>query len=420
MIKKVQIFLIGGILFFILLIVASLGILAIKNNKASIAFYNIEASTQEAILSILNSDYKIITLDSSKTLSSQEKDFKNSTFLFAQLDYDIMEFCNTSSKVKALSTDYLNGMPSSIVASVPETKDKIKYLPLLYDFYQIDVNFQAFKTFSKENSNQNIDYWDDYIDFLTFYSRQDRNPLIFEGKDPYTNLAIIGMLTEALSSKNDAAADAYSDFCEDLYSAFKKDYSTKDDSSNDFKNLSELLEKECAEGGLLSDAIKEFAQMINANIIPSGIFNFTNEELNFYLENKISLSAIYKLSNHRQLNRSIINNFSTIYCPSKSDRSIRKFEAPVICAIMLKKNEQSTKELADLSNNRQTQLSTKSGLAPVQKNCSVADIQADDVRYWLAASNGPLLPLYAALPSKEAVEYCSDFIIEKIRQIIFS
>ena len=60
--------------------------------------------------------------------------------------------------------------------------------------------------------------------------------------------------------------------------------------------------------------------------------------------------------------------------------------------------------LLNLVRTRQTELCTESGLAPVQKNCIVPDLQADDVRYWLAASNGPTLPLAAALPTTEAKE----------------
>ena len=75
----------------------------------------------------------------------------------------------------------------------------------------------------------------------------------------------------------------------------------------------------------------------------------------------------------------------------------RTFSAPIIMAIPYSKNKiamDSIKKLATVE--YQERLSIKTGLAPVQKNCAIPDRQADDVRYWVAASEVPFVGLSEA------------------------
>ena len=45
----------------------------------------------------------------------------------------------------------------------------------------------------------------------------------------------------------------------------------------------------------------------------------------------------------------------------------------------------------------QGKLADDTGLVPVLANCHVPDHQADDIRYWIAATNAPLVPLGDAI-----------------------
>ena len=154
-------------------------------------------------------------------------------------------------------------------------------------------------------------------------------------------------------------------------------------------------------------AIFELKNMISEGLLHTSTLNLSMEDFQFQLNNKMCAAAFLRLSDHRQISRSVIEDYTTIYCPEiqKADAgrdADRTFSAPKIAAVKLKNNRRADNVLVRLSNTNQTELCSYSGLAPVQRECQVPDHQADDVRYWLAASKGPVLPLAAALPSKEA------------------
>ncbi|MCR4953281.1 MAG: hypothetical protein K6A43_04320 [Treponema sp.] len=448
--KKLSVIFIIGTLSILLTISALIGFLSYKNYKPSVAFYNIDSSTQEIILSMLDDDYKTVILNSDIPLSAQKSDFKNCSLIFSQTDYDVIEFCNSSKKVKTVPEEFLNGMSSTVVdftnflngnktsgksisgkpvsgTGANSSQSKIKLVPLLFDFYQIDIDFAAYKEFSSKNSNRPLNYWDDFTEFLELYAKTQKNPLTFYGKDEKNLLAITGMLAEGLTA-NENAPTLYENFCSALYQAYKTDIAkenyqntnknknpTSQENSN-YHNVRQVLEEACSPNGFLYPAIKEFSKMIKNQISEKTAFQLDQTEMNFYLENGISVSAFLKLSEHRKIDHKIINKFSSIYFPSKTDRVSRKFAAPCICVIPLKNKAKITNQIEQLCNNRQTELSTRTGLSPVQKNCSVADHQADDVRYWIAASDGPVLPIYAAIPSKQIQAFCTNLILEHILQ----
>ena len=448
--KKLSSFLIIGILFILLTISALIGFLAFKNYKPSVAFYNIDSSTQQIILSMLDDDYKTVVLNSDIPLSAQKSDFKNCSLIFTQADYDVIDFCNSSKKVNTVPADFLGGMPSTVVdftnlingnetsgksisgktasgAGANSSQPQIKLVPILFDFYQIDIDFAAYKDFSSKNSNRPLNYWDDFAEFLEFYAKIKKNPLAFYGKDEKNLLAITGMIAEALTADENAPT-LYENFCSALYQAYKTDIAnenyqntnknknpTAQENSN-FQNVRQIIEEACSPNGFLYPAITELSKMVKNQNLEKNTFQLDQNEMYFYLENGLSVSAFLKLSEHRKIDHKIINKFSSIYFPSKTDRVSRKFAAPCICVIPLKNKAKITNQIEQLCNNRQTELSTRTGLSPVQKNCSVADHQADDVRYWIAASDGPVLPVYAAIPSKQAQTFCANLILEYILQ----
>ena len=431
--KKTHLFFICLLLFLIITPSTLLIILAFKGVTPYVAFYNIEEPVQKEILAILNQEqiektkntYKEIVLNADIPLSAQKDELKKCDLVFAQLDYDFIDFCKTSSKLKKDSLEFIRGMSSNIVNTVPIKDKRLCYVPVLYDFYQIDVDYNAFKKFSDSQKTKTIDYWRDLAEFLSFETHERNVPLVFAGQDKKNLLALTGMLAEALyepeptsGSPNpaDKAPKKYQDFSDELYEAFKKDF--YEQNAHNYENLRAIMDQACAPQGILYNAINEFASLMNTSKTSSNVFKFSQQEMNFYLENSLSSTALLRLSDHRTIDRSAINHFSSIYCPSAQDRSIRKFAAPCICVTSLKNNRQTRKMISLVSNSSQTELSTKTGLCPVQKNCAVADRQADDVRYWIAASDGPMIPLYAAVPSKAAADFCADFIIDKITGLL--
>ena len=100
------------------------------------------------------------------------------------------------------------------------------------------------------------------------------------------------------------------------------------------------------------------------------------------------------LSVHRTYDVNAVSRFSTIYLPSKNSADLRHFTATTTYAIPLTNNEKVEYIVEQLvTTETQSNLSQTTGLAPVLANCRTPDQQADDARYWVAATNPPLAGL---------------------------
>ena len=145
-------------------------------------------------------------------------------------------------------------------------------------------------------------------------------------------------------------------------------------------------------------------RLIQKGIIDKSVLQFQKGSSVSLTENNSSAALILKLSDHRKINHSVIRNYKTIYCPSSPDNFKRKFAAPEIALLCLKKSKKNILLAQKLIQFGQTEISTNGGLSPVDKNSTPSDLQADDVRYWIAASSGPLLPLSCAIPEDKFKE----------------
>lgn len=382
-----------GIIGLLLILFSLMSALYIIQYKPSIAFYNVPALTQKSITdsvqSANNKQYKVITLDNTIPLSKQKKSFKKASYLFLTEDFDTINYLKTDKNVKTISTSFFTGYCSNFVEDTVARHGTAAELPLLYDFYQLDINFPAFE----KTNLSTITYWNDLKKFLKEEENQFLSPFLFAGNDDVQLINLIGVITEAVNSSADLKNAQ-----KELYEAFIN--------NNLDLELSKLSQPESKEG-LLYPAILELKNMISEGLLHTSTLNLSMEDFQFQLNNKMCAAAFLRLSDHRQISRSVIEDYTTIYCPEiqKADAgrdADRTFSAPKIAAVKLKNNRRADNVLVRLSNTNQTELCSYSGLAPVQRECQVPDHQADDVRYWLAASKGPVLPLAAALPSKEA------------------
>ena len=116
----------------------------------------------------------------------------------------------------------------------------------------------------------------------------------------------------------------------------------------------------------------------------------TYRDVRSFLQSNLSAAYFMSLSEHRKTSTEIISKYETQFVPSvnKSDR--RNFCVPAILAVQLKKNKVAKHSIEQLASKYQQRLSNKTKLAPVQAKCEVPDHQADDVRFWVAASSEPV------------------------------
>ena len=402
--NKVLYLSIGIILLFLALLFS---IIAFIQKKDIVYFYDINKSSQKVIEKIIletptvkKRRIKFEVLDSSVPLSSliESKKLHKASLIFANNNYDVLDVVNNPTdfykkmNVQNLSVEFLDGMPQSIVEHTKNMTlnstsegDFVKFLPILYDFYQVDVHFPLFQ----KSNVKNINIWEDLVNSAANSTKNCPSPVLININNQIEYINILGMISEALSSPTE-----YEVMTKNLYSAYK--------------NGSEALQTEL--GNLLTSdsalkkAVDAVNYLISKKFISSTAITFSDDDIQFYVDNQLSLFYFTKLSKHRQIERTIINNYKSIYCPGATTTSTRKFSAPEIGVFCVKEKKYTKDVLLNLVRTRQTELCTESGLAPVQKNCIVPDLQADDVRYWLAASNGPTLPLAAALPTTEAKE----------------
>ena len=120
-------------------------------------------------------------------------------------------------------------------------------------------------------------------------------------------------------------------------------------------------------------------------------------DIKAFMNNNLCSASIMTLSEHRTFDRNIISQYSSTFLPATEKDINRAFSSPVIMAVSLSKDKVARNAIEKLANELQTSLSMKTGLAPVQANANVPDIQADDLRYWIAASSAPLPALSDAL-----------------------
>lgn len=402
--NKVLYLSIGIILLFLALLFS---IIAFIQRKDTIYFYDINKSSQKVIEKIIletptvkKRRIKFEVLDSSVPLSSliESKKLHKASLIFANNNYDVLDVVNNPTdfykkmNVQNLSVEFLDGMPQSIVEHTKNMTlnstsegDFVKFLPILYDFYQVDVHFPLFQ----KSNVKNINIWEDLVNSAANSTKNCSSPVLININNQIEYINTLGMIAEALSSPTE-----YEVMTKNLYAAYK----------NGSEALQTELENLLTSDSALKKAVDAVNYLISKKFISSTAITFSDDDIQFYVDNQLSLFYFTKLSKHRQIERTIINNYKSIYCPGATTTSTRKFSAPEIGVFCVKEKKYTKDVLLNLVRTRQTELCTESGLAPVQKNCIVPDLQADDVRYWLAASNGPTLPLAAALPTTEAKE----------------
>jgi len=380
-----------GIAGAVLILAISFLIIFTITYKPTIGFYNVSETVQNSILTNLTEaskskrKFNTIVLDGSIPLSTQESTVKKCKILFVTKDCDTVEF-SKNKIIKTLPQKLLQEMPNTIATSVPAKNKQISYVPILYDFYQIDVNYDFFK----KTGIKNIDYWTDIEKALKLEKKTVKYPLVFDGKDNNTLLCVLGMLIEANSTPEE-----YNKILNRLYEAFKNDPLNYTGIIPEINSLNENSQA-------FRNAVAILRKLNSEKILSSDIYNLKKGDSTLYANNQLCGFYFTTLSDHRLIDNQVINNYKSIYTPSYKDNFKRMFPAPEIDVMCLKKGKKYINLIKNLAVYEQTGLSTFAGLAPANRECTPADIQASDVRYWLAASSGPLIPLGGAFPSEQA------------------
>lgn len=378
--------------FLLVLFAALILIVSISSKKPVAAFYGISERNQKQIVSVLQTThtrknknsfpFEIISLDSSISLERALKKSKKADLLFIEggLNKDYAEKLSER-KSGGISVSLLNGMTSSIKQLVEEKKQKIYSVPLLIDNYELDVNLEKFYS----SNIKQLNVLSDLEKLAKVTKSSTPSPIVFAGADDERLINFFGALIEAVSGSetlNSAKIKISNKIAEGKVS------------QNDFYDLLIGL---TGSKGELTDTFKILKNWQNQGLLPKNITSITTKDITAFLQADLSTAAFMTLSDHREIERDIISNYSSVYYPALQQNIPRCFTSPVIFAVPLSKDKVSQKAVYKLSDELQTKLSAATGLAPVQANCPVPDVQADNVRYWVAASGTPVTPLAQSL-----------------------
>ncbi len=354
------------------------------NQKPTAAFYGIPEQTAAVITGVLQTTqnrktnaepYTITILDDSEGLEAALKKSGTPDVLFLYNGLNADDAATLAQKQKTgLPSAALEGMVSSMRLSAKAANGAVYALPILADNFEIDIKTEMLG----EAGINAIGAFFDIDAFGQTAKPHYPSPVVFAGGDDTALINIVGALTEALSGveKWEAAVRKITE------SARQNKVSSRD--------FTELLMPMIDAGGEFFDAADLLARWTAKGILGADTFQLKTEDVRYFISENLSAIGLMTLSEHRQFDRNVIAPFSTAYYPSERTGSARRFTAPLIFGIPLSKSKAVQQSLLLLAQNKQDILSARTGLSPVQAAAPVPDIQADDARYWIAASGAPL------------------------------
>ncbi len=368
----------------IFLIALLIGILAAVSHKPTAAFYGISERNRNAISEVLQTTYtrknknslpfNIVVFDDSNSLEKELK--KNrADIVFINCGANA-EFAELRALKKRTYFDFsvLNGMSNSIKQVAPVQNNKVLAVPLLVDNYELDVNLERFNA----TNIKNLKNLADLEQYSRFTKSSSPYSLVFPAGDDEYLINVFGAFVEATSGRNA------------WLSAEIKIRDAISTSKGNYNSYVQIIRELSSEGAEFYNAVNLIKDWHKSEILPKNFLQINIRDVKSFVASKLCSSAIITLSDHRTFDRTEIASYTSVYIPSVNENSERSFSSPVLLGISLSKNKVARNAISKLADSLQSQLSIKTGLAPVQANCSVPDVQADDVRYWVAASNPPL------------------------------
>lgn len=380
----------------ILIFAGGIAAISVMNRKPTAAFYGISERTQNAIVSNLQktstrkngkSPFNIITLDDTISLAESLKSSGKIDILFIHDGLNAEHAYNFAEKKDfGFEKNILNGMSASIKKTVPtyptksressqESAEKTSAVPILSNHFEIDVKTSLFE----ESKIGFVNVISD-IEKLSGYSKNSvRFPILFAAENDDELINVYGALTEAL-----CGIEEWQNAAEKIKSAGSAE------KHSEMSELSLLAENIVNEGEPFYKANALLKKWIENGFLPKNISQIKSRDIKAFAQEKETCVIFMTLEEHRTYEKNTISEYSSIYFPATKTDSPRHFTAPEIMAVPMSKNKVSREAIKLLSNDFQKNLAFETGLSPVQTQCSVPDSQADDARYWIAASEKPL------------------------------
>jgi len=271
-----------------------------------------------------------------------------------------------------IPAELTSNMTTSIRQSALGKDNKLYALPLLNDFFKMEINTGLLK----KSDDLQINDWDAFLAVSKNLAKEKNNPITFAGKNSREVLDFYGALCEALNG-----IDSYNEAVMLM----------NENATLPMEGLASLL---CdSSNSPLATAVAYLKNWNKHNLINKNSFSeFTTNDINTLAERNLNGLVFQNLSSFRQCNQ--MKSFDQFFLPSRSKRAERHFTANIIYALKFSKNSKVNTILENLvSGGSQSNLSRNTGLAPVLANAKTPDIQASDARFYVAATSYPLAGL---------------------------
>jgi len=375
--KQTKIITITAILLLIIIAITSFFIFESRKTK-TIVFFDLNEKEVESIKAEI---HKITSAENFEYISIQE-DFKKvksakPSLIFVKSGVNLQKAINMANKKASINVNESNisEITSSIRSSIPMIEGKISAIPLLTSHMEIDIDLVAYRN----SGMSKIDSWEDIEAFARIQKRYNDFPIIFAGKDAKFTLDMFGAMTEAFSG------------VEEYYNAVKIINDNSEKKFNSTKVARLLAE---SNDSPFNKSFRYLKNLIDEGLIDKNVFSLTKKDVKAYIKARLSNVVFMTLDEHRNLDNNVIGRFSSIYFPSLNTANNRRFTAPETFAVPLTNKYGIKNIVSELSKTAyQEELSRATGFAPVLNHCKTPDKQADDVRYWIAATNAPLAGL---------------------------
>lgn len=374
-----------------------------NNDKLTIGFFSnskvIETNVQDLIEKIgaeKNIKITCIEISESENLETQIKKNKIDAII-TPAGTTLNQTLENSDKNASVPFELTAEMFTTMRESTITKNNQAVALPLLLNHLEIDIDTQSFM----DSEMKNINSWEDIDAYCDLQKLKVENPVTFAASNSIFVLDLLGALTESFSG----------------IESYKNAVKILNDDKNVGQNFNakELANKLATSNKAPLINATNYLRKLNQNeYLHQSYKDFTNYDVSVLAQDRRARVIFTTLADHRQYEPDGIARFSTIYMPS-TIAGERHFTANVTYIVPVKNNQLLVTVLQDLLNSDyQSELSRRTGLAPVLANCRTPDKQASDVRYWVSATSTPLAGLghETKLTSAQLEKLLAEILIE--------
>lgn len=358
-----------------ILIAAGLTYLLRPSKNFTIAFYRIEEKQRSGITQVItklaeakNFSVTFENYNSEKSLKEQIPLTKKPNIVITGSGFSVETAIDKASGKAALAGDFSQGMTSSMRSAIRQKDGKIMALPILSSHFEVDVDLAEFQS----SRTKYINTWNDVEKFMREQKRKKESPMIFAGGNPDFFLNLMGAMAESIDGV-------------ESYEAAAKIISTTE---NPVKAAIKLCDEPDSP---LATSVKQLKAWYKFGFIHPGTFSMQQNDVEAFASSRLSSVLFMSLEDHRTCAQKTISRYTSIYFPSEHGANARIFTGKTYYAVPLVKSAKAAQLIAELvSPESQEDLSRATGIAPVLAQCRTPDKQADDARYWIAATAAPL------------------------------